>query len=89
MLDREFWVGTEKHPLGKEREGKRWGWGRGEGVRKKFPLQSLLYKSLTTKQPNKKDISKQHSKQVKKGEIERSYKMFANSVFRNSGRYNS
>ena len=65
------------------------GGGGGEGVRKKFPLQSLLYKSLTTKQPNKKDISKQHSKQAKKGEIERSYKMFANSVFRNSGRYNS
>ena len=60
-----------------------------EGVRKKFPLQLLVYKSLTTKQPNKKDISKQHSKQAKKGKIGRSYKMFANTVFRNPGRYNS
>ena len=37
---------------GRERE-RGGGWG-GGGVRKKFPLQSLLYKSLTTKQPNKK-----------------------------------
>ena len=61
----------------------------GKGVKKKFPLRSLLYKSLTTKQPNKKDISKQHSKQAKNGEIWRSYKMFANTVFRNPARYNS
>ena len=37
-----------------------------------FPLQPLLHKSLTTKQQKKKnDISKQHSKQAKKGEVER------------------
>ena len=34
-----------------------------------FPLQPLLHKSLTKKKKN--DISKQHSKQAKKGEVER------------------
>ena len=67
--------------------------GGGRGARRKFAkfcLQPLLHKSLTTKEPKKKqknDISKQHSKKAKTGEVERNYKMFANPVFINPVRY--
>ena len=44
-------------------------------------LQPLLHKSQITKQPKKRDISKEHSKQAKEREVVRKYKMFANSVF--------
>ena len=48
---------------------------------------SIPHKSLTAKQP-KKDISKQHGKQAKTGEVERNYKMhmFADPVFTNPSR---
>ena len=39
------------------------------------------------KTAKKKDISKQHSKPANTGEVETSYKMFANPVFINLGRY--
>ena len=69
------------------------GGGGDRGARRKFAkfcTQPLLHKSLTTKQPKKKqknDISKQLSKQSKTGEVERNYKMFANPVFINPGSY--
>ena len=44
MLDREFWVGTEKHPLGRE-EGER-GMKGGGGVRKNADSRNSLYSSL-------------------------------------------
>ena len=43
--------------------------GGGEGVRKKFPLQSLLYKSLTTKQPNKKRQAKSTVNKLRKEKL--------------------
>ena len=66
------------------------GGGGGGGGRKKFAtfcLQPLLHKFLTTKQQLKKHISKRHSKQAKTGEVERNYKMFANPVLTNPGRF--
>ena len=39
-----------------------------------------------TSKKEKKNITKQYSKQAKTGEVERIYKMFANLVFINSGR---
>ena len=56
VLDRELWVGKKK-------EG-------GGGVWKKctkFCLQPVLHKLLATKQAEKKNISKQYSKQAKTG----------------------
>ena len=45
------------------------GGGGGGGVRKKFPLQSLLYKSLTTKQPNKKRQAKSTVNKLRKEKL--------------------
>lgn len=47
------------------------GWKEREFV--EFPLQPLLHKSLTTKQQQqqKNNISKQHGKKAKVGEVER------------------
>ena len=65
------------------REGERGKEVGGEGGGGKGLERSSLYSHFCTNpQPQnnqtKIDISKQHSKQDKKGEIERSYKMFAN-----------
>ena len=67
-----FWLGAEKHPLGSE-EGE-WGGGGDEGVGKNVnsrnsSLQLLIQKSLITNQPQKTDISKQHSKQARTGKL--------------------
>ena len=59
----------EKQPLGRER-----GEGNKESELTKFPLQALLHKSLPTKQQQqqqKNNISKQHGKKAKVGEVER------------------
>ena len=76
-----FWVGTEKHPLGKGRRG-----AGGDGSRKNAnsrnsSLQLLIQKFQTKNQPQKTDISKQRSKQART-EM-RNYEMFANPVFIN------
>ena len=76
-----FWVGTEKHPLGRE-EGSGGVMGGSKNANSRnSSLQLLIQKSLTKNQPQKTDISKQHSKQART-EI-RNYQMFANPVFIN------
>ena len=84
MLDRKFWVWTEKHPLG--REG-----GRGGGGIERTRIREIPSTATSTQIPNhkstkKNDISKQHSEQAKTGEVERNYKMLANPVFINPSR---
>ena len=76
-----FWVGTEKHPLGRE-EGERGVMGsRKNANSRNSSLQLLIQKFQTKNQPQKTDISKQHSKQART-EM-RNYEMFANPVFIN------
>ena len=89
LLDREFWLGTEKHPA---RSGAGGGvGGGGGGVRKSSNLQILSSATSTQTHnhettPQKCHISKQHSKQAKRGrEVERNYKIPANPVFINPG----
>ena len=84
LLDREFWLGTEKYPA-------RSGGGEGGGGRKSSNLQILSSATSTQTHnhettPQKCHISKQHSKQAKRGrEVERNYKIPANPVFINPG----
>ena len=86
MLDREFWVGTGKPPLGREREG-------GGGGLERTRIREIPSTATSTQIPNHKtakkenDISKQDGEQAKTGKIERNYKMFANPVFINPDRY--
>ena len=64
-------LGRDGKTPSREGEG---GGGNKEREFTKFPLQALLHKSLTTKQQQQKNnISKQHSKKAKIGEVERNY----------------
>ena len=71
-LIRQRILGRDGKTTSREGEG---GGGRGnkESEFTKFPLQALLHKSLTTKQQQqqKNNISKQHGKKAKVGEVER------------------
>ena len=51
------------------------------------PFSNLCKCNICTKQTKKIDISKQQSKQAQTSEVERNYKMFANPVFINPGRF--
>ena len=72
-LLRQRILGRDGKTTSREGEGER-GEGNKESELTKFPLQALLHKSLTTKQQQqqkKNNISKQHGKKAKLGEVER------------------